>query len=450
MKKAFLAIGLGTVLVLVFGLWAWEAWHDPLGNPLAADAAGRMLAGGRLAGLVAALAILWQLVLLSRAPWIEPLFGLDRLARWHHAGGFIIPVALAAHAGLVTFGHALYAEVGAWEQYQGFWTSYKGVAAAMVGTTLAMLLVAASLAPIRRWLGYEGWYRCHLLLYLAAALAFWHQLAVGSDLAGDEPPKRLFAGLWIVLNLAVAGNLLLFRVARPLWRSWVHRFRVARLVPEADGVTSVYLEGRHLERFQARGGQFVIVRFLAPGFWSEAHPFSLSLPPDGRGLRLTIRAVGDYTRRIPALPLGTSVIVDGPAGVFTAAQCQAPKALLIAGGIGITPMRAMLDDLLAAGREVVLVYANRQRSAIAFEQELQEVAARHPGQFRIVHVLNDNPEGFGETGVVDGQRLGQWVPDVAEREVFLCGPPPMTAALRKALANLGVPNSRLHDERFAL
>lgn len=446
MKTAGWLSLIGSQLLIITGFWFWNHLHHPLGNQLTGDAAGMLLAYGRLAGLLAAFGILLQLLLVGRIKWVERVFGLDRLTRLHHVVGFSLVLFLAAHPVLVTAGHALQADSTRWEQFLDFCRNWDDVLAATIGLGLMAVAIVVSVGIIRKRLRYEVWYAIHLTFYVSIALAFGHQLAVGSDFTGN----RWFAGYWYALYGFTFGNLLWFRLLRPLWKFARHRFAVARLEPEADGVTSVYLEGRNLQAFPAAAGQFVLVRFLTKGFRWEEHPFSLSAPPDGKRLRLTIKPVGDFTRRVSAIPPGTSVIVDGPHGIFTARRCRSPKALLIAGGIGITPVRAVAEELLAAGRGIVLLYANRNRRGIVFREELDALAAGAAGRLRVVHVLSDDPEWEGEKGRLDRARIARLVPDAAERDVYLCGPPPMMKAVRRELSALGVPLRRVYDERFSL
>ena len=140
-------------------------------------------------------------------------------------------------------------------------------------------------------------------------------------------------------------------------------------------------------------------------------------------------------------PWGPSTITGVPG---------ASKVLLLAGGIGITPIRAVVEDLVRQQREVILLYANRNRDGIVFEQELDALAAAAAGRLKIHHILSADPGWCGEQGHLGRERLLRLVPDVREREVFLCGPPPMMRTLRRALAALGVPGRRIHDERFSL
>ncbi len=444
-KTVWLAL-LGAQLLIILTFWSWNQTHHPLGNLLTGGSAGQLLAYGRLAGLLAAFLILLQVFLIGPIRWTEQTFGLDRMTRLHHVLGFSLLALLAAHPLLVTLGHAGQEDNTFMAQYLDFLRNWPGVLAAAIGLGIMLAAVAFSVAIVRKRLKYETWQATHLTLYVAMALAFGHQLEVGNDFTGN----RGFAGYWQALYIAVFGNLIWHRLLRPLVVFNRHRFAIARVTPESSDVTSLEITGRNLERLRAAGGQFVLVRFWAKGFRWEKHPFSLSCRPDGHRLRLTIKQLGDFTRRVPQLAPGTPVILDGPHGIFTARRSQAAKVLLIAGGIGITPIRAIAEELLEAGRDLLLIYGNRHRDGIVFKQELDALATAAGGRFRIVHVLNNDPGWPGEKGKIDRERILRLAPDIRERDVYLCGPPPMMKLIRADLTGAGVPPRRIYDERFAL
>ncbi|HCE45282.1 MAG TPA: oxidoreductase [Lentisphaeria bacterium] len=446
MKKFGWLILLGSQFAIVAGFWSYDHVNHMMGNQLTGDAVGQYLAYGRLAGLLAVLGILFQLMLIGRIKWLEQAFGLDRMAHLHHFTGFAIVVFLAAHPFLVTTGHSMQSGMSRIDQYIDFCRNWDDVLAAVIGVAIMSASIFFSILVMRKWVKYEIWYYSHLTLYVAVALVFGHQFEVGTDLVGN----RLFSGYWYALYAFVFANLIHYRILRPIIFYMRHRFAVDKLVSETGDVTSVYIEGRGMEFFPVEAGQFMIVRFWAKGFRWEAHPFSMSIRPDGRKIRLSIKASGDFTRRIPGLKPGTPVFIDGPHGIFTSASCSSSKVLLIAGGIGITPIRALAEEMSAAGRDVILIYANRSRSSIVFEKELDELVEKSKGNLKIVHVLSDDPEWAGEKGRLDKEKISRFVPDIPEREVFLCGPPMMMKLVRASLSELNVPKARIHFEKFAL
>jgi predicted ferric reductase len=444
-KTAWWALA-GAQLLIVVGCWLWFHTHHATGNLLTGDPVGQLLAWGRLAGLLAVLAILFQLMLIGRVRWVERSFGMDRLTRLHHVVGFALLLLLLLHPVLLTFGHALQADVSYWEQVSDFCKTWRGLLTAVIGLSLVMTVSVFSVLVILKRVRYELWYATHLLLYVAFGLTVLHQVVSGSDFT-DHPAFRYY---WLALYAFVLANLLAYRFARPLLGFARHRFAVTRVVPEAGGVTSVYIGGKDLASFRVEAGQFMIVRFLAKGFRWEAHPFSMSCFPDGKQIRLSIKSLGDFTCRVPELKPGTRVLIDGPHGVFTSRTCASDKVLLIAGGIGITPIRSLAEEMVTRGRNVVVIYGNRNSGGITFRGELDELAARAGGGIKVVYVLSDEPAWPGEKGRVDRERIARLVPDLADRDIYLCGPPVMMKGVRTALASLGVPAHRIHDERFAL
>lgn len=443
MKKLLLLVFPAGALLAIF-FWYGDCVNSPVGS-LFSDQAGLLIAFGRLAGIVGALGVMSQLLLISRAKWLEPLFGLDRLTRFHHLNGLIIPFALLVHPVLVVWYHSLQTGDGFFVQYLAV-LKWDDVLAAAVGAMLILTAVLLSLPFTRRSLSYEAWHSVHLGAYAGLALAIGHQLALGGDLAAEV---RYFAWTWYALLAFTGITVLWYRLLRPLWFYKKHGFTVDRTVMETPDIMSVYLKGRGLENFKVEPGQFALLRFWAPGFKLQAHPFSFSKPADGRELRFSIKKLGDFTAKLHAeLKPGTPVIIDGPHGVFTAARMRTDKALLVAGGIGITPLRSLAEKLAARNIDSVLVFSNKGRRDIPFEKELAEL--EKSGVFKAVHVLSEDNEWPGEKGRVDAERLKRLVPDFAARDAFLCGPPPMMTALNAGLCALGLPRKQVHFELFSL
>lgn len=446
MKKAACFIFLASQVIIILSFWGWNHVNHSMGNLLTGEPAGQLLAYGRLAGLLAAFAILLQIILVGRVKWVETAFGLDRLFHLHAIIGFSFLIFLFAHPILVTAGHAMQADTSQKEQFIDFLRNWEGVFAAAIGSMIMFAAVGLSVPYMRKKLKYETWYYTHLTFYVAIALAFGHQLEVGSDFTDN----RWFARYWYALYIFTFGNLLYYSLIRPAYFFFRHRFFVSKIAAESEDVTSVYIEGAKMDLFKAEAGQFMIVRFWGRGFRWQAHPFSISSIPDGKKIRLTIKRLGDFTKMIPELMPGTPVFIDGPHGIFNAQRCGSSKVLMIAGGIGITPIRSVAEELAAKKHDVVILYANRDEKAIVFRKELDDLASSFPGQLRVFHVLSNEPGWNGEKGRIDREKIISLVPDVLERKVYLCGPPPMMKSARTLLAEIGVRKSDIFYERFAL
>jgi ferredoxin-NADP reductase len=308
-----------------------------------------------------------------------------------------------------------------------------------------------SVRAARNRMGYERWHLVHLTAYAAVALSLPHQLSDGSDIAG-HPMER---GYWLGLYILVAASLIWWRLAVPLGRSFWHALYVEQVVPEAPGVWSVWIRGRRLDRIGAQAGQYFTWRFMARGMLLAGHPWSLSAAPGAKRLRITVRDLGDHSRRLPELRPGTRVLVEGPYGAFTADRRVHRRVALLAAGIGITPVRALAEELSAEHNsrpgEITLVYRADSADQLALAGELQQLADRTG---LVLHLLVGPPvagswlPGDLSAGRPDGDTLAWIVPDIAQHDVYVCGPARWMDLVHRSLAEAGVPRQQVHDERF--
>jgi len=239
-----------------------------------------------------------------------------------------------------------------------------------------------------------------------------------------------------------------YRVGLPLLRSARHDLRVVGVRRDAADVVTVTVAGRGVGRLAARGGQFLVWRFLDATHWWRAHPFSLSAAPAGDVLRLTAREIGDGTRALTRLRPGTRVLVEGPYGVLTAAARTRDRVLLLGAGLGVAPIRALLEELPPDVDTVVVQRASRQADAVLHD-ELAELAAVRP-QTRLHLVTGPRGPADAPSSPLSMWHLQALVPDVARRDVYLCGPPGLTGQLLDTLRVLGVPTGQIHAESFQL
>jgi predicted ferric reductase len=423
--------------VVVVGLW-WRGGglSDVHGT---ADA---LTSAGRLTGLVGAYLVLVQLLLLARVPALERVVGFDRLTIWHRRNGRVALLLLVAHAALITAGYTLADRIALPPEVWRLLTTYPGVLTATVGLALLIATVVSSIVIVRRRMRYETWYFVHLYSYLGIALAFSHQLATGQDFVAN-PIARDY---WTALYVATLGALVLFRVAMPIGRALYHRLRVEHVVQEAPGVVTLWIGGHRLDRLGARAGQFFLFRFLTRDRWWEAHPYSLSAAPDGRWLRITVKALGDSSATIGRIRPGTRVAAEGPFGAFTGESRRRRRVVLIAGGVGITPVRALLEDLPADHGEVTVLYRAVDERDLIFRGELEALADRRGATLR--YVLGDHRDPAAR-GLLGPSHLRRLVPDIARCDVFLCGPPAMADTVHASLRRVGVPRRHIVTERFA-
>ncbi|MHB8630973.1 MAG: ferredoxin reductase family protein [Candidatus Limnocylindria bacterium] len=425
-------------LVAILFLWWAGSGHD--GIKTAADALNAI---GRVTALVGTYLVLWELLLMARVPWLDDAFGMEGLVVLHRRNGYLLLGLLVSHAITQTIGYALDNGYGLMQQLGDFVDHYDGLVPAIAALVLLIAVTGVSLSVARRRFSYQTWYFIHLYAYLAVALAFAHELAVGIDFIHAP----LAVAYWWALYLVVAGALLVFRVARPLRRYRRHRFRVDHVEREAHEAVSVYVTGRDIAALPVEAGQFFLWRFLDGARWFEAHPFSLSSRPGGPHLRFTTKKVGEYTARLAKLRPGTPVLVEGPFGRFTREACRSTKALLVGGGIGIAPIRPLAEALARDGVDVCVLYRCRRQRDIAFRDELDALASRHGVRVEYL-VSNRGPKGWTHADWFQPNSLVKLVPDIDERDVFICGPQGMTRHLVQTLRSLGTRPDRIHTEAF--
>ena len=427
-------------VVVVLALWLIGGGVQQLTGP-----GGPATGLGRLTGLVASDLLLLQVLLMARVPWVERSYGQDTLARRHRVVGFVSFCLMLAHVALITVGYAQQARTGVLAEAWALVLTYPGMLLATAGTALLTAVVVLSVRAARRALRYESWHLIHLYAYLGVGLALPHQLWTGQDFV-SSPAARVY---WWTVYVGTLAAVVVFRLGLPLWRSAYHRLEVAAVAPEAPGVVSVYLRGRHLDRLPVQAGQFFLWRFLDGPGWSRAHPYTVSAAPDAGGLRITVKDLGDGSARAATLRPGTRVLIEGPYGAMTAARQRRPKVLLMAAGVGITTMRALLEDLSG---DVTLLYRVSHLGDAVFAAELDELARRRGA--RVLYL--DGPRASRDSWlpqrfahVTDPAGLRWLVPDVAEHEVYLCGPPQWMDAARVAAQDAGVPAEHIHFEAFA-
>jgi predicted ferric reductase len=394
---------------------------------------------GRLLGLYLAFVLAVQLLLVARLPLLDRGFGMDHLTAWHRWTGFTVFWLALLHPVFVLLGFARYDKISFFQETVNF-AAQMPVLLGMIAVGLIVVVVALSVRAARRRLSYETWHAIHLLLYAVVVLGVIHQVYEGTAFKINIGTQIYWWGLWAF----AIGALLTGRLVVPLIRNARHRFRVAAVVPESDDTVSVHVTGRDLHRLPARAGQFMLWRFPGHNRWWQVNPFSLSAAPNGRTLRLTAKGIGTTSKGLRDLPVGTRAYLEGPYGALTARQRTRDKTLLIAGGIGITPIRSLLEDPELTG-DIVVLYRVRDLADAVLGGELQNLAQERGAR---LHALTGRTGPGNQPFSPEG--LAALVPDVRERDVYLCGPGPLTLAVLGTLRRLGVPSRQIHAEFFRL
>ena len=428
MLAAILAGAAATIL-----LW----WHDTASIHGPGD---WLTNAGRVTGLLAGYGVVVLVALMARIPPLERGIGADKLARWHAMGGRYTVSLVVAHGVLITWGYAVTAHTGVVSQASTLLMSYPDVLMATVGGLLLVGVGIVSARAARRRMRYETWYFLHFYTYLAVALAFSHQFATGADFLANRPAR--FA--WSLLYLGVGGAIAWYRFAVPIRQAIRHRLRVYAVQTEGPGVVSVFVTGRHLEELNAESGHFFRWRFLTRGLWWAANPYSLSAAPRYGLLRVTVKDLGEHSAALRRLRPGTRVVAEGPYGAMTGARRRHRKVLLVAGGVGITPLRALFESLPGGAGDVRLLYRVSRHTDAVFRAELAAIAEHRAAPF---HLLTGSRAELGYDPLSAGC-LAATVPDLRSHDVYVCGPDGMTRSVVAALRRAGVPRRQIHHESF--
>ena len=396
-----------------------------------------LLMVSRFIALAGAYLSLVGLLLIARIGWIEKAIGHDRLVVWHRKSMPYALYLITLHVFLVTFASAGINNRIVFSQLWNFVTQSPWMLPAFVGFILMILAGITSYKVFRQKIKYETWWVIHLYTYLAIALSFLHQTLNGSMFQEHPLNKWYWTGLYIFVAATIIG----WRIALPLASSLRHNLRVSRIEIEGPGVVSVYVSGRDISKLRAQGGQFFNWRFLMAEKWHENHPFSLSASPRENELRFTVKALGDSTSDYQSIPVGTRVMIEGPYGIFTKDSAHQDKyAVLIGGGVGITPLRALIEEL-PASTHIDLIYRVSKSDDFVLKGELEALAqSRKLNLHLLAGSRHDHP--------ITAKTLRRYAPNIRDADIYVCGPQPLIDAVVESCDDLGIPSTRVHHEAF--
>lgn len=393
----------------------------------------------RICALVGTYFALLGILLVSRIPWVEQGVGHDRLIRWHRKLGPYSLFLVGFHVLFVTIGYAGQSHIPLYSQMWSFFKEFPWMWAALGAFILMVTAGVTSYKKARAKMSYETWWMIHVYTYLAIALSFMHQVLNGQMFIGHPLNRAYWTGLYIFMGLSV----ITWRLGIPIARSIRHNLKVNRVIIEGPGIISIIMRGRKLHKLAAEGGQFFGWRFLANKHLMISHPYSLSAAPTEHLMRITVKDLGDHSRSLAYMKPGTRVFVEGPYGAFTAGRSSRRHVVLIGGGVGITPIRAIMEEFKPGVEMDVLFRASREADLV-FRQELDYLAAHSEGRVRIHYLV-----GSRQNHPMDLATLTNLIPRFAESDIYICGPVPLVEAVRHAARAAGIPKSRFHDEAFA-
>ena len=377
------------------------------------------------------------LLLIARIPWIENALGHDRLVVWHRKAMPYALYMITLHVLLVGLGYAGAEGKVIANELWIMTTTYPWMLPAAAGFLLLILAGITSYKNVRNSIKYETWWVIHLYTYLGVALSFMHQILTGGMFIG-HPLNRAY---WIGLYLSVVFSIVTWRIIIPLARSIRHQLVISKVEVEGPGVVSIYVTGRNISKLNAQGGQFFNWRFLTKDRWHESHPFSLSAAPTDSELRFTVKALGDSTNNFAQVKVGTRVVIEGPYGIFTRDMARQFKhATLIGGGVGITPLRAIIDEI-PDSTSIDVIYRARNHDDLVLKSELDELAQRR--NVKIHYLVGSRTEH-----PINEVSLKKYVPRFADSDVYVCGPQGLIDDVVSACKSAGIPKDRVHHEAF--
>lgn len=393
---------------------------------------------GQLMGLLAAATMTLQLLLASRIPVVDRLFGHDEALRLHAGLNTATMTFVVAHGIGVLGGEGLASDTDPVSAFVSYW-ALDDFVLAVLAFALLCLVGATSVVAVRRRLPHEVWWGIHALTYAAILVSIPHQLSMGLLVSGW--PRVYWVAMWGVTAFA----LLTWRWFVPLFANLRHQLRVVDVVPEGDDAVSIVLRGRDIAALGPKAGQFFHWRFLAASLWRHQHPFSLSAAPQGDFLRITVRELGRGTAMLQHVQPGTRVWFQGPYGVFTDAARTKPGLILAGAGAGILPLRGLLESTpVVPGRALVILRASSERELYLLD-EIAKLCAERGARLVTLVGRRDNIRTWLPTNRADF-RLDAAAPWLADADLYACGPTAWTDALVAAAA---LPPEQVHVERYS-
>jgi predicted ferric reductase len=392
----------------------------------------------RLCALVGTYFAVLGIFLIARIPFVERGVGHDRLVTWHRKMAPYSLFLIGFHVIFVVVGYAGQDQLPLYKELWAVLTTFYWMWAALGGFVLMVMAGVTSYKKARAKMSYETWWIIHIYTYAAVALSFMHQVLNGSMFVG-HPLARLY---WTAIYVLMGASVLYWRIGLPLVRSMRHNIKVDRVVIEGPGVVSVIMRGRKLHMLAAQGGQFFSWRFLTQGHLLVAHPYSLSAAPTEHYVRITVKDLGDHSRSLALLRPGTRVFVEGPYGAFTAGRASSPHVVLVGGGVGITPIRAIVEEF-KNGVQMDVIFRASKEEDLVLREELDYLAANSDGTIRVHYLV-----GSRKNHPMDARSLTKLVPSFADADIYICGPTPLVDSVRKAAQDVGVPKDKFHDEAF--
>jgi predicted ferric reductase len=389
---------------------------------------------GLAAGLLGFSMLSMQVAMGSRIHLLDRVFGLDAVMLFHRGMGIFATILLICHPFLLAAGTRSLKLFGL---HTG-WQVNMGKAALLV----LVLSLAFTLWFPKLKVDYNTWRLYHKLMFVVVLLAFIHSVLIGPDLQ-----NRFMATYWTALFTIALLLFLWQNVGIPTFAA--KRTAISSITQETHDTFTIELKALSGKLFDYKPGQFMFLTPAISRLPGEEHPFTISSPPNGQSITATIKKSGDFTNRIESLKAGDEVYIQAPFGLFSIAFDSSTDLVFIAGGVGITPIRSMIEWMhnKGDGRTATLIYANKTEGDIIFRKELESFR-----NLKVHHVVSRPEPGWnGMKGHIGTDIIMACAADqLATADFYVCGPGPMMDHTIGALRQLNVPWNRIHMERFTL
>ncbi|HSN44053.1 MAG TPA: ferredoxin reductase family protein, partial [Propionibacteriaceae bacterium] len=383
-----------------------------------------------------------MLLLAARIPFVDRTMGHDQALQLHSKMGKWTIYGLLAHGVFLIAGYSVTAQMNPVTMFVDLWQGSTDFIWAIVAFALLAVVGVSSMVAARRRYPYEFWYGVHLTTYLAIAASIPHQFSM-SGLFAPGTWERTY---WIGFFLATGFALLAFRVFLPIATNLEHGLKVSSVTPAGPDAVSVEVTGRNVSKLGAHAGQWLNWRFMRSETWWHPHPFSLSASPTGRTLRFTVRNLGAGTSKLMALKPGTRVWIEGPYGMFHDAARTTEPLVLVGAGIGIAPIRALLEEAAFVPGHAAVILRASTPDELYLVDEVQTLCRIKGASLTVLVGPREGDSWVPQLHA--GKRLRTFVPWIDQADVFICGPNAWMDAVLADACSAGVPEAQIHDERF--
>jgi len=388
-----------------------------------------------------------EFALISRIKAAAQPFGQDALQLFHNWMGVFALVLLLVHPILLIISGY---PANCWlNPFAG--CGNQATVTASLSLYALIFLIGLSIFRERLGIKYEFWQVTHGLLALFVLIASLVHIFI----LGRFTTTPIMQAMWMVYAVIVIFLILWYKILKPI-SDWNRGWEVVENRAERGDSHTLVLKPVGHDGFSFEPGQYAWIKQGRTPFGIGQHPISLSSMADvepGGAVSFTIKNLGNWSGEVvPNIQPGEKMWIDGPYGVLSADREQGMGYVLIAGGVGITPLYSMCQTLAEREdvRPLLLFYGARNSDDLTFREELDVLQGLM--NLQVIYVLSAPPENWeGESGFITTEILKRYLPKQYRRFVyFICGPEPLMDAMEESLPKLGIPREEVFSERFGM